>query len=143
MSLIITDLHAGTKDGKEILRGLTLTINQGEKHAIMGPNGGGKSTLAHVLMGHPGYVVTSGTIMLNGVNITTLPPNERAKLGLFLGFQYPVEVAGVNFANFLRLSLNAVRPTDKKVSPIAFRKILKEHVAGLGFSTELAKRSLK
>src|SRR5664279_1251344 len=143
MSLIITNLHAATLDGKEILRGLTLTINKGEKHAIMGPNGGGKSTLAHVLMGHPGYVVTSGTIVLNGVDITTLPPNERAKLGLFLGFQYPVEVAGVNFANFLRLCLNEVQAPDvKKVSPIGFRKILKQHVTGLGFSTELAKRSL-
>src|SRR5580704_16644113 len=105
-SLVIKDLYAGTKEGKEILRGISLTIKKGEIHAVMGPNGGGKSTLAQVLMGHPDYVITKGTISLNGVDITNLTPDQRAHLGLFLGFQYPVEITGVNFGNFLRMAIN-------------------------------------
>jgi Fe-S cluster assembly ATP-binding protein len=105
-SLIIKDLYAGTKEGKEILRGISLIIKKGEIHAVMGPNGGGKSTLAQVLMGHPDYVVTKGTIALNGVDITKMTPDQRAKQGLFLGFQYPVEITGVNFGNFLRMAVN-------------------------------------
>lgn len=142
-ALVIDTLHVSTTDGKEILRGVSLTIKKGEKHAIMGPNGGGKSTLAQVLMGHPAYTVTDGTITLNGTDITSLPPDQRAKLGLFLGFQYPVEVSGVNFANFLRMSVNELRAEgEKKVSPIAFRNQLAEQAKTLGFSDELAKRSL-
>lgn len=142
-ALVITNLHAETAEGKKILRGLSLTIKKGEKHAVMGPNGGGKSTLAQVLMGHPAYTVTEGSITLNSTDITALPPDERAKLGLFLGFQYPVEVAGVNFANFLRMSMNEQKPAaEKKLSPIAFRNQLAEQAKTLGFSDELAKRSL-
>lgn len=141
--LEITDLHVRIVDGKEILRGVSLSVKKGEIHAIMGPNGGGKSTLAQVLMGHPGYEVTSGKIVLNGKNITGLPPDERAKLGLFLGFQYPVEVAGVNFGNYLRMAINEQKTKDeKKLSPIAFRNQLDEVAETLGFSDELAKRSL-
>src|SRR5882672_4699603 len=118
-TLIVTDLYTGTKEGKEILRGISLTIKKGEIHAVMGPNGGGKSTLAQVLMGHPDYVITKGTISLNGVNITKMTPDQRAKQGLFLGFQYPVEITGVNFGNFLRMAMNEnLDEGKKKLSPI-------------------------
>ena len=148
--LVITNLHAGTIDGKEILHGVSLTVNQGEIHAIMGPNGGGKSTLAQVLMGHPGYKITQGKIEVNGIDITNLSPDKRAQNGLFLGFQYPVEVAGVNFASFLRMAINEkvdsglktedIRP--KKMSPIAFRNLLTEESKKLAFKDDLSKRSL-
>jgi Fe-S cluster assembly ATP-binding protein len=142
-SLVIKDLHVSTVDGKEILRGISLAIKKGEIHAVMGPNGGGKSTLAQALMGHPAYVITKGKVELNGTDITAMTPDERAKHGLFLGFQYPVEVAGVNFANFLRQALNGQKGEgEKKVSPIAFRNQLDLHAKTLGFSDELAKRSL-
>src|ERR1700739_808486 len=119
-SLVIKDLHAGTKEGKEILRGISLTIKKGEIHAVMGPNGGGKSTLAQVIMGHPDYVITKGKIILNGIDITTMTPDQRAHHGLFLGFQYPVEITGVNFGNFLRMAVNENQEKGaKKVSPIA------------------------
>jgi len=141
--LVITNLHVSTTDGKKILNGVSLTIKPGEIHAIMGPNGGGKSTFAQVLMGHPAYVVTEGQILLNGVDITSLSPDQRAKQGLFLGFQYPVEVAGVNFGNFLRMAMNEnKKPGEKKVSPIAFRNQLEASAKILGFSDELPKRSL-
>jgi Fe-S cluster assembly ATP-binding protein len=139
-SLTIKNLHAGTIDGKEILHGISLTIKKGEIHAIMGPNGGGKSTLAQVLMGHPGYHITKGTVTVNGVDMTSLPPDQRAKLGLFLGFQYPVEVAGVNYASFLRMAVN--EKAEKKISPIAFRNLLKEQAKQLAFHDDLTKRSL-
>ncbi len=142
-TLTITDLHVRIVDGKDILRGVSLTVKKGEIHAIMGPNGGGKSTLAQALMGHPGYEITQGKIELNGTDITVLPPNERGKLGLFLGFQYPVEVAGVNFGNYLRMAINEQKkPDEKKLSPIAFRNQLAEVAETLGFSDELAKRAL-
>ena len=145
--LIITNLHVQTVDGKKILNGVSLTVNQGEIHAIMGPNGGGKSTLAQALMGHPGYMITEGTIILNGVDITSLSPDLRAKAGLFLGFQYPVEIAGVNYGNFLRMTVNenkklGIKNKGKKMSPITFRNLLNENAKLLGFSDELAKRSL-
>ena len=109
----------------------------------MGPNGGGKSTFAQALMGHPGYKIIQGKIVLNGVDITSLTPDKRAKHGLFLGFQYPVEVAGVNFGSFLRLAMNENLEKDtKKVSPIAFRNVLEPAAAQLGFSEEIAKRFL-
>jgi Fe-S cluster assembly ATP-binding protein len=142
-SLKITNLHAGTTDGKEILHGVSLTIKPDEIHAIMGPNGGGKSTLAQVLMGHPGYTITQGKIEINGTDITGLPPDQRAKNGLFLGFQYPVEVAGVSFSSFLRLAINENKKADeKKISPIAFRNQLTTVAKQLAFSQDIINRSL-
>jgi Fe-S cluster assembly ATP-binding protein len=138
--LIITNLHVETKEGKKILNGISLTIKQGEIHAIMGPNGGGKSTFAQALAGHPGFVITKGNIVLNGTDITTLTPDLRAKKGLFLGFQYPVEVAGVNFGNFLRMAINEDK--ERKLSPIAFRNAVEPLAKELGFSNEIVKRSL-
>jgi len=142
-SLVIKDLYAGTKEGKEILRGISLTIKKGEIHAIMGPNGGGKSTLAQVLMGHPDYVITKGTIELNGIDITSMTPDLRAKQGLFLGFQYPVEITGVNFGNFLRMAINENQEKGaKKISPIAFRNQVEPIAKSLGFSEDIVKRFL-
>ena len=141
-SLEIKNLHAQTIDGKQILNGVSLNIKQGEIHTIMGPNGGGKSTLALVLMGHPGYVVTQGKIILNGKDITKLTPDKRAKLGLFLGFQYPVEVPGVNFANFLRMAVNEEKQKNDQLSPIAFRNLLLEKAKKLSVSDEIVKRML-
>src|SRR5579863_9377717 len=147
-SLIIKDLHAGTKEGKGILRGVSLTIKKGEFHAIMGPNGGGKSTLAQVLTGHPDYVITNGKITLNGVDVTSLTPDQRAHHGLFLGFQYPVEITGVNFGNFLRMAINENRERGtgsrekKKLSPIAFRNEVEPIAKQLGFSEDIVKRFL-
>lgn len=141
--LVVSNLHVQTTDGKQILNGVSLTIKPGEIHAIMGPNGGGKSTFAQVLMGHPGYIITEGKIELNGVDITTLTPDLRAKQGLFLGFQYPVEVAGVNFGNFLRMAINENKKEgEKKISPIAFRNQLEPVSKELGFSEEISKRFL-
>jgi Fe-S cluster assembly ATP-binding protein len=142
-TLVIKNLHAGTIDGKEILHGISLTVKQGEIHAIMGPNGGGKSTLAHVLMGHPGYKITQGEIEVNGVDVTFLSPDQRAKNGLFLGFQYPVEISGVNFASFLRMAINENKKIgEKKISPIAFRQQLTDEAKKLAFSEEIINRSL-
>ena len=110
-ALIIRDLHVSV-EGKEILKGVNLTINQGEIHALMGPNGTGKSTLAYALMGHPNYEVTSGEVEFRGNNILELEPDERARLGMFLAFQYPVAIPGVTVANFLRMAINAKRKQD-------------------------------
>src|SRR5437773_2203037 len=106
--LEITNLHAGI-DGKEILRGLDLRINAGEVHAIMGPNGSGKSTLANVLAGRPNYTVTSGEVLYEGRDLLSMPPEERAREGVFLAMQYPVEIPGVNNIYFLKAAYNAVR----------------------------------
>ena len=107
-TLEIRDLRVNVQD-TEILKGVTLTINQGEIHALMGPNGSGKSTLAYALTGHPGYQVMGGEVIYRGQNILALPADERSKLGLFLAFQYPVSVPGVSVANFLRTAINARR----------------------------------
>jgi Fe-S cluster assembly ATP-binding protein len=106
--LSIDDLHV-TVDGKHILNGLTLEVGAGEVHAIMGPNGSGKSTLAHVLAGRPGYEITAGTVLYQGRDLLSLAPEERARAGLFLGFQYPVEIPGVNNVYLLKAAVNAVR----------------------------------
>jgi len=149
-SLIIKDLYASVRDGKEILKGISLTIKKNEIHAVMGPNGGGKSTLAQVLMGHPDYIITNGSIHLNGTDITTMTPDQRAKHGLFLGFQYPVEITGVNFGNFLRMAINEnidlrfkIKDSKaKKLSPIAFRNQVEPIAKSLGFSEDIVKRFL-
>jgi Fe-S cluster assembly ATP-binding protein len=141
-SLVIENLYVKSVDGKEILKGISLIIKQNEIHALMGPNGGGKSTLAQVIMGHPGFVITKGKILVDGKNITKLSPDKRAKLGIFLGFQYPIEVPGVNFANFLRMAANENKTKNEKFSPIAFRNLVKEKAAKLVFSEDITKRFL-
>lgn len=140
VQLVIRDLHAKIED-KEILKGVDLTITQGETHALMGPNGSGKSTLANVIMGHPKYEVTQGEILFKGINILDLSPDKRARLGLFLAFQYPSSVPGVSVGNFLRRAVEAKRegydpsaPAEpagkaskrKGMPPAEFRKLLNE-----------------
>lgn len=143
--LVIRNLHVNI-EGKEILKGLDLTIRQGEIHAIMGPNGTGKSTLAYSLMGHPSYEVTDGEAIFKGINILDLEPDERARMGLFLAFQYPVAIPGVSVANFLRASINARRrvenPSDKGISIPEFRKTLKEQMDRLRMDYAFASRYL-
>lgn len=125
--LEIKNLQAAVED-KKILKGINLTIKSGEIHAIMGPNGSGKSTLCKVLMGHPKYEATEGSATLNGENILEMKPNERAKLGLFMGFQHPLEVAGVTLGNFLRLAKAAgsKKSSTEMLSPLQFLPIIKE-----------------
>jgi Fe-S cluster assembly ATP-binding protein len=125
--LEIRDLHV-TVDGNEILRGINLTINKGEVHAIMGPNGSGKSTLAKVLAGHPSYLVTRGEVLYEGRNLLDLAPDERAREGIFLAFQYPIEVPGVSNAQFLRLAYNEKRKHlgEEELDPLEFKDLLKE-----------------
>jgi Fe-S cluster assembly ATP-binding protein len=133
-------------DGKEILKGVDLTIRQGEVHALMGPNGTGKSTLAYALMGHPSYVVTGGEAIFKGQNILELDPDKRSHLGVFLAFQYPVSIPGVSMANFLRTALNAQRKShnieDKGIPVPEFRKILKERMDLLQMDHSFAGRYL-
>lgn len=143
--LEIKNLHVNIEN-KEILKGLSLTIKQGEIHAIMGPNGTGKSTLAYTLMGHPAYEVTQGEVIFKGQNILELEPDERSRLGLFLAFQYPVAIPGVTVANFLRTALNARRraenPEDKGISVPEFRKMLKGYMQMLQMDSAFAGRYL-
>lgn len=139
-TLIIKNIHASIKNGKKILNGVNLTVRQDEVHAIMGPNGSGKSTFSQVLMGHPSYVLEKGKILIDKKDVTKLTPDLKSKEGLFLGFQYPVEVAGVNFGNFLRMSFNEI--SGKKATPIGFRNIVSEKIKPLGFSGDIYKRSL-
>ncbi len=146
--LVIRNLHVRLEEDPEveILKGVDLTINQGEVHALMGPNGSGKSTLSYALMGHPKYEVTDGTVEFNGEDILELAPNERAQLGMFLAFQYPVSIPGVSMANFLRLSINARRkaenPEDKGISIPDFRRLLKAKMDALGMDHSFAGRYL-
>jgi Fe-S cluster assembly ATP-binding protein len=137
--LVIKDLHAKVED-KPILRGVDLEIPKGEVHAIMGPNGSGKSTLAQVLMGHPSYEVTQGTITFKGQEITELPPDERARLGMFLAFQYPIEIPGVSVSNFLRTAVGAVRGAP--VAPREFIAQLREDLDLVGLDQSFGRRNL-
>ncbi|RKU23577.1 Fe-S cluster assembly ATPase SufC [Candidatus Poribacteria bacterium] len=146
--LVIKDLHISVQE-KPIIKGLNLTVKQGEIHALMGPNGSGKSTLANGLMGHPLYDVDSGEVIFNGVDILELEPNERAKLGLFLAFQYPTAIPGVSLANFLRLAVSAVRGKETNGSgddgliPMReFRRELREKMKQLGIDDSFARRYL-
>jgi Fe-S cluster assembly ATP-binding protein len=131
---------------KTLLKGVDLIIRQGEVHALMGPNGTGKSTLAYTLMGHPGYTITGGKILLDGTDILGLPTEKRARLGLFLAFQYPVAIPGVSVANFLRTAINARRravdPQDKGIPVPEFRKLLKSKLEMLQIPVEFAGRYL-
>ncbi len=139
--LTIENLHATVAD-KPILKGLTLSVGAGEIHAIMGPNGAGKSTLAYVLGGRPGYAVTGGSVTLDGQDLLALAPHERAAAGLFLGFQYPVEIPGVSFVQFLRESLNAQR-TARGAAPLSggeFLKLAREQAALLKLDMDMLKR---
>ena len=135
--LVVDELHV-TVEGKEILKGVSLALNAGEVHAIMGPNGSGKSTLSFCLMGHPKYVVTSGSIRYQGENIAELSPDERAQKGIFLAFQYPTAIPGVTIANFLRAALRGVRKTDVPVKE--FRTLVKTHLKSLGISDTFMNR---
>ena len=143
--LAIRNLHASI-DGAEILKGVDLELSKGEVHAIMGPNGSGKSTLAHVLMGHPAYEVTDGEVEFKGQNVLELEPDQRARLGLFLAFQYPAAIPGVTVANFLRMAVNAKRRSaDGEENPIRipeFRKLLQENMEQLKIDRSMTSRYL-
>lgn len=141
--LEIKDLHAGF-DGEEIINGISLTVNKGEVHAIMGPNGSGKSTLAKILAGHPSYEVTSGSVTFKGKDLLAMSPEERALKGIFLGFQYPVEIPGVNNAEFLRMAYNAklVRQGQEEIDPLDFDEILDEKMEMLGMEKKYKDRAL-
>jgi Fe-S cluster assembly ATP-binding protein len=136
-TLDVRGLHAEV-DGTEILKGIDLTVPQGEVHAIMGPNGSGKSTLANVIMGRPGYTVTGGQVLFKGQDVTRLTPDRRAQMGLFLAFQYPTEIPGVSVVNFLRSAYNAVK--GEQTSALAFRKRLKEKMALLSVEDAMVNR---
>jgi Fe-S cluster assembly ATP-binding protein len=127
-------------DGQEIVKGLDLEVGEGEIHAIMGPNGSGKSTLANVLMGHPRYEVTGGSITFRGEDVFELEPDERAKLGMFLAFQYPSEVPGVSVANFLRTAVNSVR--EEALSPMDMYRLLQEKMKIMQMDPKFAERYL-
>jgi len=144
-NLVIENLHVSINK-QEILKGVNLVVEQGEVHALMGPNGTGKSTLAYALMGHPSYDVTEGKVLFNGENIIDLEPDERSRLGIFLAFQYPVAIPGVSVANFLRTAINARRKADnneEKGIPIPqFRRLLKEKMDLLQMDHAFAGRYL-
>ena len=138
-NLVISDLHVNVGD-KEILRGVDLTVEQGKVHALMGPNGSGKSTLAYALAGHPRYRVTAGRVTFQDEDVLSLTPDERARQGMFLAMQYPVEVPGVSVTNFLRTALNAVREEDVPVRE--FARELREQMKLLNMDPKFAERSL-
>jgi Fe-S cluster assembly ATP-binding protein len=141
--LEIRNLHAKI-DGKEILRGIDLSVKAGEVHAIMGPNGSGKSTLAKVIAGHPSYEVTGGEVIYDGKNLLELPPDERARDGVFLAFQYPVEVPGVSNAQFLRLAYNERRKHlgEEELDPLEFKDLLTERAKIVEMESALMSRSV-
>lgn len=142
MSLVIKDLHARVKDGADILNGISLEINKGEVHAIMGPNGSGKSTLSKVLCGHPDYEVTGGAVELDGQDLLAMSVDERSRAGLFLAFQYPVEVPGVSNANFIRAALQARLPQGEEMDAVGFYKTLRAHMKELGMDTAFTSRAV-
>jgi Fe-S cluster assembly ATP-binding protein len=141
--LEIRDLQAKV-EGKDILRGISLTVKRGEVHAIMGPNGSGKSTLAKVLAGHPSYEVTGGEVLFDGKNLLELEPDERAREGVFLAFQYPVEIPGVSNAQFLRLAYNEKRKHlgEEELDPLEFKDLLRERAKIVEMDAGLMSRSV-
>jgi len=144
--LKITDLHVAV-DETPILKGVNLEIKQGEVHALMGPNGSGKSTLAYALAGHPKYTITSGEVEIDSAELNELDPNERARLGMFLAFQYPVTIPGVKVADFLRHAVSNIRNPERKegeglIGMREYRKELKAKMEELGMETEFARRYL-
>src|SRR6476659_2154656 len=141
--LEIKNLYAGI-DGKEILKGINLTVNKGEVHAIMGPNGSGKSTLAKVLAGHPAYEVTTGEVLYEGRNLLELSPDERAREGVFMAFQYPIEVPGVSNAQFLRLAYNEKRKHlgEEELDPLEFKDLLKARAKIVEMESSIMTRSV-
>lgn len=140
-SLIIKDLHVSVED-KEILKGLNLELEQGKVHAVMGPNGSGKSTLSYALAGHPSYEVTSGEVLYGDQNILELGADERAQLGMFLAFQYPMSIPGVSMANFLRTAVNSVRKArgEQNMRVPEFRKLMNEKMALLRMDKRFSSR---
>ncbi|HCU9727856.1 TPA: Fe-S cluster assembly ATPase SufC [Staphylococcus aureus] len=140
-TLEINDLHVSIED-KEILKGVNLTINTDEIHAIMGPNGTGKSTLSSAIMGHPSYEVTKGEVLLDGVNILELEVDERAKAGLFLAMQYPSEITGVTNADFMRSAINAKREEGQEINLMQFIKKLDKNMDFLDIDKDMAQRYL-
>ena len=140
MRLEIKDLHVSV-DGNEILKGINLVIEKGSTHALMGRNGSGKSTLANTIAGHPKYEITKGEILLDGKNMVELSADKRAASGLFLSFQYPVEIEGITMSNFLRTAYNSINPTNQKTLP-EFHKYLKEKMSDLEMDKTFARRYL-
>jgi Fe-S cluster assembly ATP-binding protein len=141
--LEIRNLYASV-EGNEILRGINLTVNKGEVHAIMGPNGSGKSTLAKVLAGHPAYEVTKGEVLYEGRNLLEMAPDERAREGIFMAFQYPIEVPGVSNAQFLRLAYNEKRKHlgEEELDPLEFKDLLKERAKVVEMDASFMSRSV-
>jgi len=141
--LEITDLHASV-EGNEILRGVSLTVRTGEVHAIMGPNGSGKSTLAQVLAGHPAYAVTAGSVRYDGKDLLDMDPEERAREGIFLAFQYPVSIRGITNSYFLRSAVNAIRKHKglDELDPLDFLQVLEDKLKVIGWDDSLMNRAV-
>ncbi|MFU8893659.1 MAG: Fe-S cluster assembly ATPase SufC [Luteolibacter sp.] len=142
MSLHIQDLHATLENGTEILKGVTLDIPKGEVHAIMGPNGSGKSTLSKVIAGHESYIVTGGSVTLDGEDVLEMPIDERSRRGIFMAFQYPSEVPGVSNANFIRAALQARLPKGEEIDAVAFYKSLYEKMDLLEMDRKFTARAV-
>lgn len=140
--LEIRDLHARIVGGDKILHGVDLTVPKGEVHALMGPNGSGKSTLAKIVAGDPAYEIIAGDVLVDGESVLEMEPDERARAGLYLAFQYPVEVPGVSIANFLRLALNARREEDDEIGVMEFYNKLQAAVKALNWDDSIIERNL-